>query len=66
VHVGFPTFDDWWEPFTFGVGPAGVHAAGLDEVGRAALRARCEELLPPAPFELAAAAWCVVARVPPG
>jgi SAM-dependent methyltransferase len=66
VHVGFPTFDDWWEPFTFGVGPAGVHAAGLDEDGRAALRARCEELLPPAPFELAAAAWCVVARVPPG
>ena len=62
VHVGFPTFEDWWEPYTLGVGPAGVYVAGLDDEGRAALRARCEELLPAAPFELAASAWCVVGR----
>jgi SAM-dependent methyltransferase len=62
VTVGFPTFTDWWEPFTFGVGPAGAHVARLDEVQREALRSRCEELLPPAPFEIAASAWCALAR----
>jgi SAM-dependent methyltransferase len=64
VHVGFATFEDWWEPYTLGVGPAGAYVAGLDDAGRAALRARCEELLPRAPFELAASAWCVVGRAP--
>ena len=64
VRVGFPTFEDWWEPYTLGVGPAGAYVAGLGDEARAALRARCEELLPAAPFELAASAWCVVGRVP--
>ncbi|HET6651735.1 MAG TPA: class I SAM-dependent methyltransferase [Nocardioides sp.] len=64
VHVGFATFEDWWEPYTLGVGPAGVYVAGLGDEARAALRARCQQLLPPAPFEMAASAWCVVGRVP--
>jgi ubiquinone/menaquinone biosynthesis C-methylase UbiE len=58
VTVSFATFDDWWEPFTFGVGPAGAHVAQLDDAGRAELRATCAQLLP-APFEIAASAWCV-------
>ena len=62
VTVHFPTFADWWEPFTFGVGPAGAHLAQLDEDGRADVRDRCEALLPPAPFDLTASAWCAVAR----
>jgi hypothetical protein len=62
VTVGFPTFTDWWEPFTFGVGPAGAHVAELDEAQREVLRSRCEQLLPPAPFEIAASAWSVLAR----
>jgi SAM-dependent methyltransferase len=62
VTVGFPTVTDWWEPFTFGVGPAGAHVAQLDGVQRDLLRSRCEQLLPPAPFEIAASAWCVLAR----
>jgi hypothetical protein len=62
VRVRFPTFDAWWEPFTFGVGPAGAYVAGLDEGGLALLRARCEQLLPPAPFDLDASAWSVTAR----
>ena len=65
VRVRFATFGDWWEPYTLGVGPAGGYVAGLDDDGRAALRERCAELLPPAPFEQAASAWCVVGRVPP-
>ena len=62
VNVRFATFDDWWEPFTFGVGPAGAHVAGLDEAGRDELRTRCAHLLASAPFEINASAWCVRAR----
>jgi SAM-dependent methyltransferase len=52
-----PTFDDWWEPFTNGVGPAGSYVASLDPDGQAALREQCRGLLPSAPFVLAARAW---------
>ncbi|MCW2765746.1 MAG: methyltransferase protein [Nocardioides sp.] len=63
VHVRFESFADWWEPYTFGVGPAGAYVAGLDASGRAALAAECERRLPQAPFEVAASAWSVRARV---
>ena len=62
AEVRFATVDDWWEPFTLGVGPAGAYVSRLDEAGRDLLRARCAQLLPPAPFEIAASAWCVLAR----
>jgi SAM-dependent methyltransferase len=57
VHVEHPSFEDWWEPFTLGVGPAGAYAAGLDADRQAELRERCREVLPPPPFVLAASAW---------
>jgi SAM-dependent methyltransferase len=57
ASVDFASFDDWWEPFTLGVGPAGAHALTLDGPARERLRARCEELLPSAPFTLSTAAW---------
>ncbi|HEY7399362.1 MAG TPA: methyltransferase domain-containing protein [Actinomycetota bacterium] len=57
VTVGHPTFDEWWAPFTLGVGPAGAHVTTLDEERRARLRERCRQLLPAAPFELTAKAW---------
>jgi SAM-dependent methyltransferase len=53
----FATFDEWWEPLTFGVGPAGAHVQTLTEPARDKLRARCRELLPAAPFMLSTAAW---------
>ncbi len=59
VSVPFATFDAWWEPYTLGVGPAGAYVAGLDAQRREALRSRCAEALPPAPFTLDASAWCV-------
>ncbi|HEX5512493.1 MAG TPA: class I SAM-dependent methyltransferase [Actinomycetales bacterium] len=62
VTVEFATFEDWWEPFTLGVGPAGSYVRSLDEAGRSALRERCEELLPHEPFEITASAWCTLAR----
>jgi SAM-dependent methyltransferase len=59
VRVGMPTFEDWWEPFTLGVGPAGAYVASLGDSHRQALRERCTRLFPPAPFEVTASAWCV-------
>jgi SAM-dependent methyltransferase len=57
ARLEHPTFEEWWEPFTFGVGPAGAYVAGLDEGRRAELRERCREALPEAPFVIAARAW---------
>jgi SAM-dependent methyltransferase len=57
VSLEHPSFEDWWEPFTFGVGPAGVYVAGLDSERRARLREHCREALPEAPFVLTARAW---------
>jgi SAM-dependent methyltransferase len=57
VGVEHPTFEEWWEPFTLGVGPAGAHVAGLDAERRAELRERCRAALPDAPFVLTARAW---------
>lgn len=62
VTLHHPTFEDWWEPFTFGVGPAGAYVASLGEDARAALRERCRELLPPAPFDLTSCAWAARGR----
>ena len=53
----FSSFDEWWEPFTFGIGPAGAYARELDEIARQELRAGCERLLPTAPFTVDAVAW---------
>jgi SAM-dependent methyltransferase len=55
--VEHSTFEDWWEPFTGGVGPAGAYVASLDDKAREALRDRCAVLLGPPPFVIAARAW---------
>lgn len=60
VSIGFDRFDDWWEPFTLGVGPVGDYLRGLDGDRRAELREHCRELLPPAPFTVTGSAWSVV------
>ena len=57
VSVEHPSFDDWWEPFTFGVGPAGAYTARLQPDRQAELRERCRQALPQAPFTLTARAW---------
>jgi SAM-dependent methyltransferase len=56
-RVEHPTFEDWWEPFTGGVGPAGAYVAALDDPRRNALRDRCRAILGPAPFVITARAW---------
>jgi SAM-dependent methyltransferase len=57
VSVEHPTFEEWWEPFTLGVGPAGSYVAGLDAERRAQLREHCGTVLPDPPFVLTVRAW---------
>lgn len=63
VRVSHDTFDEWWEPFTLGVGPAGAYVATLDAERRAAVASRCAQLLPAPPFDVTASAWSACARV---
>jgi SAM-dependent methyltransferase len=62
VHQRFESFEEWWEPFTLGVGPAGAFVASLDDADTVRLHRACRERLPDGPFELPARAWCVLAH----
>ena len=63
VTVPYSSFEEWWEPYTLGVGPAGDHVKSLDDAGAGgAPRRSCAELLPDGPFEIEATAWSVVAH----
>ena len=64
VAVPYQSFEEWWEPYTFGVGSAGDYLASQPDALGAAVRERCAELLPDAPFEITASAWTVRGRVP--
>jgi ubiquinone/menaquinone biosynthesis C-methylase UbiE len=59
ASVEHQDFEEWWEPFTQGVGPAGSHVAGLDAKRRAELREHCRALLPGGAFVITARAWAV-------
>jgi len=62
----FAGFDDWWTPFTRGVGPGGAYLATLSAERQVELRERCRSVLPPGPFVLTATAWAAVSTVEPG
>ena len=55
----YATFDDWWEPFMFGIGPHASYVAELGDEQKAAVRDRSRELLgnPSGRFTLDARAW---------
>jgi SAM-dependent methyltransferase len=57
--VRYEDFDDWWLPYTYGVGPAGAYAVKLPEDEREELREACRRELPEPPFEIDAIAWAV-------
>jgi ubiquinone/menaquinone biosynthesis C-methylase UbiE len=61
VEMSYPDFEDRWEPFTLGVGPAGSYTASLEPGRREALRAELFARLgsPSGPFTLSALAWAV-------
>jgi SAM-dependent methyltransferase len=62
IRVEHASFEEWWEPFTFGVGPAGAYVAGLDADGGAELRERCRLLLGDGPLNLTMRAWAARGR----
>jgi SAM-dependent methyltransferase len=64
VHVPFDSFEQWWEPYTLGVGPAGQYVAGLDDSRREALEQECRRRVPEGEFTVDASSWCVAATVP--
>jgi SAM-dependent methyltransferase len=51
------SFDDWWDPYTRGVGPAGSYMASLDAERQTELRDRCRRLVRSVPFVVTAKAW---------
>ncbi len=51
------SFEDWWEPYTGGVGPAGTYLKALSPERQAELRDRCRALLPDGPFVVVSRAW---------
>jgi len=57
--IEHPTLEDWWEPFTLGVGPAGSYLAGLTLARQLKLRDLCADLLSDFPFVQTAHAWAV-------
>jgi SAM-dependent methyltransferase len=61
VEVAYGGFDEYWEPFTLGVGPAGAYCASLDPQQRQALREGCFSRVgsPAGPFSLTARAFAV-------
>jgi SAM-dependent methyltransferase len=63
VDVEHPSFEEWWEPYTLGVGPAGAVVTRLDSDRQAQLRERCRQTLPEAPFVVSAHAWAARGRV---
>jgi ubiquinone/menaquinone biosynthesis C-methylase UbiE len=57
VQVEHDSFDEWWEPFMLGVGPAGSYLATVDPARQVELRERCREQLDHTPFTFATRAW---------
>lgn len=68
ASVEHESFEGWWEPFTYGVGPAGSFLASLDAERQAELRETCRSLVPIGSFVVTARAWAARGRVvmPPG
>ena len=57
VSRAFESFDEWWDPFTRGVGPAGSFVASLGPDQRERQREGCRQMLTDGAFELSAHAW---------
>ena len=66
IPTSFATFDDYWQPFLGGQGPAPAYAISLDETARARLRDRIRERIPISAngsISLTARAWATRATV---
>jgi hypothetical protein len=59
VEVTYGSFEEWWEPYTAGVGPGGDYVGGLTDADTERLRDHCRQRLPAAPFTITASALAV-------
>ncbi|MFO1219946.1 MAG: class I SAM-dependent methyltransferase [Burkholderiaceae bacterium] len=62
IETRFSSFDDYWQPFLGGQGPAPSYVAGLDDARRQRLRRALRSRVPVGPggaISLAARAWVV-------
>jgi SAM-dependent methyltransferase len=57
IEVEHPTFEEWWDPYTRGVGPAGAYIEGLPPSQRTELEEVCRRELGGGPFTVRAGAW---------
>jgi SAM-dependent methyltransferase len=57
IHAQHDSFEEWWEPFVLGVGPASVYLNKLDPAVRDAIRERSRELMPTGPHTIEWHAW---------
>jgi SAM-dependent methyltransferase len=62
IRVEHPSFDDWWEPFTLGVGPAGAYLASLDPERQTRVRDLCRAALSSGKPVIQARAWVALGR----
>ena len=64
TSVDYADFDDYWEPFTGGAGPAtSAFYDSLDDAGKTTLRETVRASLPEVPFTLPARAWLALGTV---
>jgi ubiquinone/menaquinone biosynthesis C-methylase UbiE len=62
VSVEHATFEQWWEPFTFGVGTVGAYLSQLDQEQQTRLREHCRDAFPEGGLLLTARAWAARGR----
>jgi SAM-dependent methyltransferase len=59
IDMAFASFDDYWQPFLCGQGPAGVYVSSLSASERHPLESKLRERLGDDGFALRARAWAV-------
>lgn len=57
ASANYDDFEDFWDPLTHGVGPAGQHLQSLTDDQRAGVRDALRTRVPAGPFTLEARAW---------
>ena len=64
-EVTHESFEEWWEPFALGVGPAGRYLGQLSSEDRDRVAALCRQEVPDTPFTLDIAVWAARGRPAP-
>lgn len=64
ARAEYSGFDDFWEPFTFAVGPAGQFLQSLSHDDQVTVREICRSEVPSGAFALDARAWYARGTVP--